>query len=176
MKLIISLLLIIPSLSWGLGENIKNHKDAIKEKIQDKVEVARSNNNNSSVSSANKELIHQIKNNFTSIEDLEEALTSAVKEQGKEKLIEDIQTTIEKKVIVAENLYKKLNEDDLNEIANLLIAIKVLDKTSYLHLFDVKSQFHNAVNMAVPIYCEIAGNKLALPGDPLITLYKSICD
>ena len=83
MKLIIFLLLIIPSLSWGLGENIKNNKDAIKEKIQD----VRSNNNKSSVSSANKELNHQFKNNFTSIEDLEEALTSAVKEQGKEKLI-----------------------------------------------------------------------------------------
>ena len=130
MKTLLSLLLLIPSLSWGLGENIKNNKNAIKEKIQDKVEVARSNNNNPSVSSANKELIHQIKNNFKSIEDLEEALTSAVKEQGKEKLIEDIQTTIEKKVIVAENLYKKLNENDLNEIANLLIAIEVLHRTS----------------------------------------------
>ena len=53
------------------------------------------------------------------------------------KLIEDIQTTIEKKVIVAENLYKKLNENDLNEITNLLIALRVLDKTSYLSLFDV---------------------------------------
>ena len=75
MKLIISLLLIIPSLSWGLGENIKNNKDAIKEKIQDKVEGVRLNNNSSNISSANKELIHQFKNNFTSIEDLEEALT-----------------------------------------------------------------------------------------------------
>ena len=130
MKTLLAILLLIPSLSWGLGENIKNNKNAIKEKIQDKVEVARSNNNNPSVSSANKELIHQIKNNFTSIEDLEEALTSAVKEQGKEKLIEDIQTTIEKKVIVAENLYKKLNENDLNEIANLLIATEVLHRTS----------------------------------------------
>ena len=134
MKLIIFLLLIIPSLSWGLGENIKNNKDAIKEKIQDKVEVARSNNNKPIVSSANKELIHQFKNNFTSIEDLEEALTSAVKEQGKEKLIEDILTTIEKKVIIAENLYKKLNENDLNEIANLRIALEVLERTSPLNL------------------------------------------
>ena len=117
-------------MSWGLGENIKNNKDAIKEKIQEKVEVARSNNNNPNVSSANKELIHQIKNNFTSNEDLEKALTSAVKEQGKEKLIEDILTTIEKKVIVAENLYKKLNEDDLKEISNLLNAIEVLHRTS----------------------------------------------
>jgi len=176
MKLIISLLLIIPSLSWGLGENIKNNKDAIKEKIQDKVEGVRSNNNSSSLSSANKELIHQFKNNFTSIEDLEEALTSAVKEQGKEKLIEDIQTTIEKKVIVAENLYKKLNENDLNEIANLLIAIRVLDKTSYLHLFDVKSQLHKAVHRAVPIYCEITSQKLFLPGAPQITIYQTICE
>ena len=71
-RYIIILLLLIPSLSWGLGENIKNNKNAIKGKIQDKVEVARSNNNNSSVSSANKELIHQFKNNFTTIEDLED--------------------------------------------------------------------------------------------------------
>ena len=79
MKTLLAILLLIPSLSWGLGENIKNNKDAIKEKIQDKVEGVRSNNNSSSLSSANKELIHQIKNNFTSIEDLEEALKSAVK-------------------------------------------------------------------------------------------------
>ena len=136
----IPVLILIPFLSWGLGENIKNNKDAIKEKIQDKVEGVRSNNNNHRVSSANKELIHQFKNNFTTIEELEEALISAVKEQGKEKLIEDIQTAIVKKVIVAENLYKKLNENDLNEIANLLIAIKVLDETSYLHLFDTYSK------------------------------------
>ena len=172
----IPVLILIPFLSWGLGENIKNSKDNIKEKIQDKAEGVHSQNNNPSVSSANKELIHQFKNNFTSIEDLEEALTSAVKEQGKEKLIEDIQTTIEKKVIVAENLYKKLNENDLEEIANLLIAIRVLDKTSYLHLFDVKYQFHNAVNMAVSIYCESAGHKLVLPGDPRITFYQTICE
>ena len=183
MKLIISLLLIIPSLSWGLGENIKNNKDAIKEKIQDKVEGVRSNNNNSSVSSANKELIHQIKNNFTSIEDLEEALTSAVKEQGKEKLIEDIQTTIEKKVIVAENLYKKLNENDLEEIANLLIAIRVLDKTSYLRLVtvkpslvNVKSQFHKAVRN----YCAMGGyrsppNHIRLYQTIYQTIYPTIC-
>ena len=68
MKSLLAILLIIPSLSWGLGENIKNNKDAIKEKIQD----VRSNNNKSSVSSANKELIGQFKNNFTSIEDLED--------------------------------------------------------------------------------------------------------
>ena len=170
MKLIISLLLIIPSLSWGLGENIKNNKNAIKEKIQDKVEVARSNNNNPSVSSAKKELIHQFKNNFTSIEDLEEALTSAVKEQGKEKLIEDIQTTIEKKVIVAENLYKKLNENDLNEIANLLVAIRVLDEMTYLHLFDVNAVKH---------YCATAGKKtmkrVPRTQNP-ITFYQIICD
>ena len=144
MKTLIALLLLLPSLSWGLGENIKNNKDVIKdvikEEIQNKVEGVGSHNNSSSVSSANKELIHQFKNNFTTIEDLEEALTSAVKEQGKEKLIEDIQTTIEKKVIVAENLYKKLNEDDLKEITNLLIALRVLDKTSYLSLFDLTSQ------------------------------------
>ena len=142
MKTLLAILLLIPSLSWGLGENIKNNKDAIKEKIQDKVERVRSNNNSSSVSSANKELIHQFKNNFTTIEDLEEALTSAVKEQGKEKLIEDIQTAIVKKVIIAENLYKKLNENDLKEITNLLISLRVLDETSYLSLFDVTSQFH----------------------------------
>ena len=185
MKLIISLLLIIPSLSWGLGENIKNNKDAIKEKIQDKVEGVRSNNNNSSVSSANKELIHQIKNNFTSIEDLEEALTSAVKEQGKEKLIEDILTTIEKKVIIAENLYKKLNENDLEEIANLLIAIRVLDKTSYLRLVtgkpslvNVKSQFHNAAFEAVINYCaKKAGSISLLPPNYIhIILYQTICE
>ena len=172
MKLIISLLLIIPSLSWGLGENIKNNKDAIKEKIQDKVEGVRSNNNSSSLSSANKELIHQIKNNFTSIEDLEKALTSAVKEQGKEKLIEDIQTTIEKKVIVAENLYKKLNENDLEEIANLLIAIRVLDEMTYLSLVNgksslvnVKSQFHNAAYQAVLQAC------LIISGSPYYSIY-----
>ena len=62
-KILITLLLLIPSLSWGLGENIKNNKDAIKEKIQDKVEGVRSNNNKPSVSSANKELIGQFKNN-----------------------------------------------------------------------------------------------------------------
>ena len=166
MKTLLAILLLIPSLSWGLGENIKNKKDAIKEKIQD----VRSNNNNSSVSSANKELIHQIKNNFTSIEDLEEALTSAVKEQGKEKLIEDIQTTIEKKVIVAENLYKKLNENDLNEIANLLVAIRVLDEMTYLHLFDVNAVKH---------YCETAGKKpmkrVPRTQNP-ITFYQIICD
>ena len=143
MKTLLAILLLIPSLSWGLGENIKNNKDAIKEKIQDKVERVRSNNNSSSVSSANsanKELIGQFKNNFTTIEDLEETLASAVKEQGKEKLIEDIQTAIVKKVIIAENLYKKLNENDLKEITNLLISLRVLDKTSYLSLFDVTSQ------------------------------------
>jgi len=192
----IPVLILIPFLSWGLGENIKNSKDNIKEKIQDKAEGVHSQNNNPSVSSANKELIHQFKNNFTSIEDLEEALTSAVKEQGKEKLIEDIQTTIEKKVIVAENLYKKLNENDLEEIANLLIAIRVLDKTSYLHLFDVKSQFairvldktsylhlfdvksqlHKAVDRAVDIYCEITSQKIFLPGAPQITIYQTICE
>ena len=183
MKTLLAILLLIPSLSWGLGENIKNNKDAIKEKIQDKVEGVRSNNNKSSVSSANKELIGQFKNNFTSIEDLEEALTSAVKEQGKEKLIEDIQTTIEKKVIVAENLYKKLNENDLEEIANLLIAIRVLDKTSYLHLFDVKFQFHNAVNKAVHeavhravlTYCATAGYKIAISSNEII-FYQTICE
>ena len=157
-------------MSWGLGENIKNNKNAIKEKIQDKVEVARSNDNKPIVNSANKELIHQIKNNFKSIEDLEEALTSAVKEQGKEKLIEDIQTTIEKKVIVAENLYKKLNENDLNEIANLLVAIRVLDEMTYLHLFDVNAVKH---------YCETAGKKtmkrVPRTQNP-ITFYQIICD
>ena len=70
-------------MSWGLGENIKNNKGAIKEKIQDKVEGVSSNNINPSVSSANKELIHQFKNDFTTIEDLEEALTSAVKNRAK---------------------------------------------------------------------------------------------
>ena len=177
MKIIITLLLLIPSLSWGLGENIKNNKDAIKEKIQDKVEVARSNNNNPSVSSAKKELIHQFKNNFTSIEDLEEALTSAVKEQGEEKLIEDIQTAIEKKVIVAENLYKKLNENDLEEIASLLNAIRVLDEMTYLHLFDVKSRFHNAVHLAVNNYCvEISGRLYNSPDDPQIIFYQTFCE
>ena len=172
MKTLLAILLLIPSLSWGLGENIKNNKDAIKEKIQDKVEGVRSNNNSSSLSSANKELIHQIKNNFTSIEDLEEALTSAVKEQGKEKLIEDIQTTIEKKVIVAENLYKKLNENDLNEIANLLIAIRVLDEMTYLSLVN-KPQFHNAVLN----YCAGASfMKRAPRTQNPITLYQIICE
>ena len=145
MKTMLAILLLIPSLSWGLGENIKNNKDAIKEKIQDKVEGVRSNNNSSSLSSANKELIHQIKNNFTSIEDLEEALTSAVKEQGKEKLIEDIQTTIKKKVIVAENLYKRLNENDLNEIVNLLIALEVLYKTSQINLNPIFERHLNEI-------------------------------
>jgi len=172
----IPVLILIPFLSWGLGENIKNSKDNIKEKIQDKAEGVHSQNNNPSVSSANKELIHQFKNNFTSIEDLEEALTSAVKEQGKEKLIEDIQTAIVKKVIVAENLYKKLNENDLEEIANLLMPIRVLDKTSYLHLFDVKSQLHKAVDRAVDIYCEITSQKIFLPGAPQITIYQTICE
>ena len=176
MKTLLALLLLIPTLSWGLGENIKNNKDAIKEKIQDKVEGVRSNNNNPSVSSANKELIHQFKNDFTTIEELEEALTSAVKEQGKEKLIEDILTTIEKKVIVAENLYKKLNENDLEEIANLLIAIRVLDKTSYLHLFDVKSQLHDAARKFVNIYCEGASQRNFPAGAPQITIYQTICE
>jgi hypothetical protein len=179
MKTLLAILLLIPSLSWGLGENIKNNKDAIKEKIQDKVERVHSNNNNPSVSSANKELIHQIKNNFTSIEDLEEALTSAVKEQGKEKLIEDILTTIEKKVIVAENLYKKLNENDLEEIANLLIAIRVLDEMTYLSLVNVKSQFHNAVYRAVSTYCATAGHnfmKRVPRTENPITLYQFICE
>ena len=145
MKTLLAILLLIPSLSWGLGENIKNNKDAIKEKIQD----VRSNNNNSSVSSANKELIHQIKNNFTSIEDLEETLASAVKEQGKDALFQDIQTTLVEKVIVAENLYKNLNEDDLKEITNLLISLRVLDKTSYLSLFDVTSQKTSQAKMKI---------------------------
>jgi len=148
MKTLLAILLIIPSLSWGLGENIKNNKDAIKEKIQDKVEVARSNNNNSSVSSANKELIHQIKNNFTSLEDLEETLTSAVKAQGKDALFQDIQTTLVEKVIVAENLYKNLNEDDLKEITNLLISLRVLDKTSYHSLFDETPQIKPVIRIA----------------------------
>ena len=169
MKTLLAILLLIPSLSWGRSlENseLKSHIRA----IQNYVEVTRSNNNNPSVSSANKELVHQIKNNFKSIEDLEEALTSAVKEQGKEKLIEDIQTTIEKKVIVAENLYKKLNENDLNEIANLLIAIRVLDEMTYLHLFDVNAVKH---------YCETAGKKpmkrVPRTENP-ITFYQIICD
>jgi len=180
----LAILLLIPSLSWGLGENIKNNKDAIKEKIQDKVEGVRSNNNSSSVSSANKELIHQFKNNFTSIEDLEEALTSAVKEQGKEKLIEDIQTAIVKKVIVAENLYKKLNDNDLNEIANLLIAIRVLDEMTYLSLVNVKSQFHNAayhaayhaVYLAVHQACLIISGGLYTIYDPHIIFYQTFCE
>ena len=174
MKLFLTLILLIPTLSWGLGENIKNNKDAIKEKIQDKVEGVRSNNNNPSVSSANKELIHQFKNNFTTIEDLEEALTSAVKEQGKEKLIEDIQTTIEKKVIVAENLYKKLNENDLEEIANLLVAIRVLDESYYLHLFDVNSHLLGAVHLAVLTYCSTVGHTLT--NSPSHTLSQTICE
>lgn len=173
MKTLLAILLLIPSLSWGLGENIKNNKDAIKEKIQDKVEVARSNNNKPIVNSANKELIHQFKNDFTSIEDLEEALTSAVKEQGKEKLIEDIQTTIEKKVIVAENLYKNLNEDDLKEITNLLISLRVLDKTSYLSLFDVTSQKTSQAKMKIDMvlkptlqitYCTTMGGQVSANG------------
>ena len=173
MKTLLTVLLLIPSLSWGLGENIKNNKDAIKEKIQDKVEGVRSNNNSSSVSSANKELIHQFKNNFTSIEDLEETLASAVKEQGKEKLIEDIQTTIEKKVIVAENLYKKLNENDLKEITNLLISLRVLDKTSYLSLFDVTSQKTSQAKMKIDVvlkptlqmtYCTTMGGQVSANG------------
>ena len=172
----IPVLILIPILSWGLGENIKNNKDAIKEKIQNKVEGVHSHNNNPSVSSANKELIHQFKNDFTTIEDLEETLASAVKDQGKEKLIEDIQTAIVKKVIVAENLYKKLNENDLNEIANLLIAIRVLDETSYLHLFDVKSHLHEAVHRFVYIYCEINSQNIFLPGAPQITIYQTICE
>ena len=177
MKTLLAILLLIPSFGWGLGESIKNNKDGIKEKIQDKVEVARSNNNNPSVSSANKEFIHQIKNNFTTIEELEEALISAVKEQGKEKLIEDIQTTIKKKVIVAENLYKQLNENDLEEIANLLIAIRVLDKTSYLHLFDVKSHSYNAVYLAVQNYCiAISGHLYNSPDDPHIIFYQTYCE
>ena len=148
MRYIIILLLLIPSLSWGLGENIKNNKDAIKEKIQDKVEVARSNNNIPSVSSANKELIHQFKNNFTTIEDLEEALTSAVKEQGKDVLFQDIQTTLVEKVIVAENLYKNLNEDDLKEITNLVITLRALDETSYHSLFDETPQIKPVIRKA----------------------------
>ncbi|MDB0031725.1 hypothetical protein N9E32_00375 [Alphaproteobacteria bacterium] len=181
MKTLLAILLLIPSLSWGLGENIKNNKDAIKEKIQDKVEVARSNDNKPIVSSANKELIHQIKNNFTSIEDLEEALTSAVKEQGKEKLIEDILTNIEKKVIVAENLYKKLNDNDLNEIANLLIAIRVLDEMTYLSLVNVKSQFHNAAYQAVYLAVHqaciiISAGLYASPDDPRIIFYQTFCE
>ena len=51
-----------------------------------------------------------------------------------------IKINIIKKVIVAENLYKNLNEDDLKEITNLLISLRVLDKTSYHSLFDVTSQ------------------------------------
>ena len=145
MKTLLAILLLIPSLSWGLGENIKNNKDAIKEKIQD----VRSNNNKSSVSSANKELIHQFKNDFTTIEDLEETLASAVKVQGKDVLFQDIQTTLVEKVIVAENLYKNLNEDDLKEITNLLISLRVLDKTSYHSLFDVTSQKTSQAKMKI---------------------------
>ena len=145
----VPVLILIPFLSWGLGENIKNNKDAIKEKIQDKVEGVRSNKNNSSVSSANKELIHQFKNDFTTIEDLEETLVSAVKEQGKDALFHDIQTTLVEKVIVAEKLYKNLNEDDLKEITNLLISLRVLDKTSYHSLFDVTSQKTSQAKMKI---------------------------
>ena len=49
MKTLLALLFLIPSLSWGLGENIKNNKDAIKEKIDDKVEVVGSNFNYSRI-------------------------------------------------------------------------------------------------------------------------------
>ena len=100
------------------------------------------------MSSANKKLIHQFKNNFTTIEELEEALTSAVKEQGKDVLFQDIQTTIVEKVVVAENLYKNLNEDDLKEITNLLIALRVLDKTSYHSLFDEIPQIKPVIRIA----------------------------
>ena len=145
----IPVLILIPFLSWGLGENIKNNKDAIKEKIQDKAEGVRSNNNNPGVSLANKELIHQFKNDFTTIEELEETLASTMKEQGKDVLFQDIQTTIVEKVVVAENLYKNLNEDDLKEITNLLISLRALDKTSYLSLFDVTSQKTSQAKMKI---------------------------
>ena len=150
MKTLLAILLIIPSLSWGLGENIKNNKDAIKGKIHqfEGLEGVRSNNNKPNVSSANKELIHQFKNNFTTIEDLEETLASAVKEQGKDALFQDIQTTLVEKVIVAENLYKNLNEDDLKEITNLLISLRVLDKTSYHSLFDETPQIKPVIRIA----------------------------
>ena len=148
MKTLLALLLLIPSLSWGLNDlknsELKSHIRA----IENYVEVARSNNNKPSVSSANKELIHQFKNNFTTIEELEETLTSAVKEQGKDALFQDIQTTLVEKVIVAENLYKNLNEDDLKEITNLLISLRVLDETSYHSLFDETPQIKPVIRIA----------------------------
>ena len=164
----IPVLILIPFLSWGLGENIKNNKDAIKEKIQDKVEGVHSHNNNSSVSSANKELIHQFKNDFTTIEDLEETLASAVKEQGKDVLFQDIQTTLVEKVIVAENLYKNLNEDDLKEITNLLISLRVLDKTSYLSLFDVTSQKTSQAKMKIDTTIQTVGVMIDAALKPMI--------
>ena len=164
----IPVLILIPFLSWGLGENIKNSKDNIKEKIQDKIEGVHSHNNNSSVSSANKELIHQFKNDFTTIEDLEETLASAVKVQGKDVLFQDIQTTLVEKVIVAENLYKNLNEDDLKEITNLLISLRVLDKTSYLSLFDVTSQKTSQAKMKIDTTIQTVGVMIDAALKPMI--------
>ena len=133
----IPVLILIPILSWGLGENIKNNKDAIKEKIQNKVEVVRSNNNNPSVSSANKELIRQFKNDFTTIEDLEETLASAVKEQGKDALFQDIQTNVEVQYgLTANDLPSYINTISINHTELKVKKYTGIGPNDFIDLFN----------------------------------------
>ena len=177
MKILLTLLLLIPSLSWGLGENIKNNKDAIKEKIQ---EISSNNNIETDFS------YHGYHPNYKGLK----VKISLSEKYNKIKIAETIRyvscslspkcemdlsgeydfyyndirkhiieanwlevsqlikINIIKKVIVAENLYKNLNEDDLKEITNLVITLRALDETSYHSLFDETPQIKPVIRKA----------------------------
>ena len=77
--------------------------------------------------------------------------------------------------VLAWNFTKAM--DDLEEMANLLIANRVLDKTSYLRLVNGKSQFHNAAYLAVLQACMIAsGGLYTSPDAPPIIFYQTFCE
>ena len=178
MKLIIFLLLIIPSLSWGLGENIKNNKDAIKEKIQ---EISSNNNFQTdfntqgdlpnykkqlkvAISLSEKynkikiaETIKLISCSLSPTCELDLSgsydyyyndIRNLIIEANWFEVSQLIKINIIKKVIVAENLYKNLNEDDLKEITNLVITLRALDETSYHSLFDETPQIKPVIRKA----------------------------
>ena len=174
MRLLLTLLLLIPCLSWGLGENIKNNKDAIKEKIQ---EISSNNNIETDFSYHGYHGYHKVKiplsrvyNKIKIAETIRYKSCSLspkcemdlsgdyvfIYNDIRKHIIEAnwlevsqlIKINIIKKVIVAENLYKNLNEDDLKEITNLVITLRALDETSYHSLFDETPQIKPVIRKA----------------------------
>ena len=178
MRLLLTLLLLIPCLSWGLGENIKNNKDAIKEKIQ---EISSNNNiqtdfnTQGDLPNYKKGLKVKIslseKYNKIKIAETISYISCSLSPKCEMDLSGDyvfiyndirkhiieanwlevsqlIKINIIKKVIVAENLYKNLNEDDLKEITNLVITLRALDETSYHSLFDETPQIKPVIRKA----------------------------